>query len=325
MIKKINWPPKYQGELPNPFIANTGDRYLRVTLNSESFANATRYELASIKALYELSNLPDLDVADTGKTDLPQIVIGKFDLKTAYYPVVLENASSVIRTGIQDNNQWLKVSEQLIEGIGTPISNAKRLFDQIILTRGHIALRRDLFVTLSPVLLKLRERDIFSAINILTPTEAIKIVGLYLRFRENYVIHAWNNGKDSLDEFLFYWVLTRHRLPRMWKYFGACVYAGQIRKDNITELSGSILTRCSRAIVARDNIGFQFYDYQGNDSTDKIMYHFDYLTLLLSGAIDAQARVAHRVYGIKKPTNDIQAFAIKILLKHLIARAQRIY
>jgi hypothetical protein len=47
---------------------------------------------------------------------------------------------------------------------------------------------------------------------------------------------------------------------------------------------------------AADAIGTRFYAPQNNDTRDAIMYDFDYLTLLLSGALDAQAHVAYRAY-----------------------------
>jgi hypothetical protein len=38
------------------------------------------------------------------------------------------------------------------------------------------------------------------------------------------------------------------------------------------------------------------------------MYHFDYLTLLLAGALDAQAVVAHRAYEVGKPPESKAGF-----------------
>jgi len=48
-----------------------------------------------------------------------------------------------------------------------------------------------------------------------------------------------------------------------------------------------------------DEIGKLFYSYRDNNTSDEIMYHFDYFTLLLSGALDAQARVAFNIHEIK--------------------------
>jgi hypothetical protein len=62
------------------------------------------------------------------------------------------------------------------------------------------------------------------------------------------------------------------------------------------------MTRCVRALQARDEIGLQFYIEQTNATRDFMLYHFDYLTLLLVGAFDAEARLARLAYDIKKPS-----------------------
>jgi hypothetical protein len=76
------------------------------------------------------------------------------------------------------------------------------------------------------------------------------------------------------------------------------VAAGEARGDDLSELGGSILVRSVRALEARDAIGVQFYMPQNATDEDQIMYHFNYLTLLLAGALDAQAMVAKRAYQV---------------------------
>ncbi len=151
------------------------------------------------------------------------------------------------------------------------------------------------------------------------------MVGLFLRSRDNYTYSAGRSGRVAFDRGLFYWILMRHRLPAMWRYFGACVLAEKVRQDDIVYLSQSILTRCERAIQARDKIGEQFYVPQGNNSRDAIMYHFDYLTLLLAGALDAQARIAHRAYKISKPRENDVSFRRPPFLKALEQSASPLF
>jgi hypothetical protein len=71
------------------------------------------------------------------------------------------------------------------------------------------------------------------------------------------------------------------------------------------------LVRAVRALEARDAIGAQFYIPQNNNTRDAIMYHFDYLTLLLVGVFDAEARIAHRAYGITQPPERNASFRRK--------------
>ena len=124
---------------------------------------------------------------------------------------------------------------------------------------------------------------------------------------------------------MFYWVLARHRLPSMWRYFSACIAAGKTHSDDLQGLGGAILIRAVRALEARDAIGIQFYLPQNNETRDQMMYHFDYLTLVLTGAFDAQARVANNVYQIGRKGISI-GFQRKSFIKALASKdAQSLY
>jgi len=316
MIRQIIWAQPLTDEPQSPFARGDVDRKMKITFHSESYSNAPYDELRAIDALRELSNLQDIHVADTVKSELPYLEIGSFNLLDDYIPVTLVNGNSTTHAAITLPNQCLDIAKSLTKKTEKSDPEVQQMLTEIMIMRAHQELNYDLLVTLSPQLLKNRDNNFISETNPCTPLEAVKIVGLYLRFREIYTIEA-KNFTHNLNRDLFYRVLARHRLPRMWRYFSACVYAEKIRNDRIINLGGSILTRCTRALEARDQIGIQFYNPQGNDSTDIIMYHFDYLTLLLSGAFDAQARIAWRTYGIKKPIERYSSFRFKEFISSL--------
>lgn len=69
-------------------------------------------------------------------------------------------------------------------------------------------------------------------------------------------------------------------------------------KDGSEYLASPVFLRALRALQARDEIGCRFYERQNNATRDLMIYHFDYLTMLLTGAFDAQARVAARAYSV---------------------------
>ena len=81
----------------------------------------------------------------------------------------------------------------------------------------------------------------------------------------------------------------------------ACNAIGTLPNANeqLGDLAGTILTRCLRALQARDEVGFRFYRRQNNTTRSEMLYHFDYLTLLLAGAFDAGARIARLVCGLE--------------------------
>jgi hypothetical protein len=134
-----------------------------------------------------------------------------------------------------------------------------------------------------------------------------------------------------MGRWFFYWVLVRHRLPAMWRYFEACVHADKHRTDDIMDLGASVLVRGVRALQARDAVGQWFYAEEGRDREDEMLYHLEYLTLALGGAIDAQARVAFRAYGLTGDERSayfgrrhfMQTLAPKAPALHAIASDQR--
>src|SRR5215212_3610500 len=81
-------------------------------------------------------------------------------------------------------------------------------------------------------------------------------------------------------------------------------------------MAGSVLLGGAHALQALDEINSQFHSvHTWNNLTDwcwdrsadrreawdRILYRFDYLLLLLNGALDAQARVAHLLHSLQKP------------------------
>lgn len=166
-------------------------------------------------------------------------------------------------------------------------------------------LESDILVTYSTKILQHRHEPGIRQLNPRTPCEALKVLGLFLRSRDDY---TWRANIRIKGRWVFYWALARHHLPEMWPYFSACLFASKNRKDDTAGVAQAVLERASRALQARDAIGFQFYAPQDDDTRSHMMYHFDYLTLLLSGAIDAQARIAHRTYNIAKPPEKYTSF-----------------
>lgn len=304
----IEWPRPVSGRAISPFSLGPGARRLSITFHDSSLTVATPEQAEALSLLRELAFLPELDALATEPSDLPRLEIGFGEDGTRTIPIHVTAPGRRIEAAIVSPESWRRPAAALVNVTDLDSPIAKRAFQDLMVAMAHRELRRDLFITLAPHLLKARDKSIVRPINPRTPREAAKIVGLYLRTRDNYTYQADRCGHASYDRGLFYWVLARHRLPNMWKYFSACVAAEAIRGDDILYLGQSVLVRCVRALQARDAIGAQFYVPQNNSTRDETMYHFDYLTLLLGGALDAQARVAARAYRITKPAERYMSF-----------------
>lgn len=297
MIETIQWKLGHN-ELPSPFMRGKDERPLRITLHSESLDDVSEDEKEAVELLRELGNLPELEVFDTGAGDSPQIVIGACPRDDVIPVQLVHRGVTKVHTGIWHRPEWSVAATDLLDPTERSESSISDMRNLLILAQAHRQVGGDVLVTCSPLLLRRRDKSPIRETTPRTPIEAGQLVGLFLRSRDIYTCKAGANSKISFGSHLFYLVLARYRLPSMWRYFSACVASSKARGDDIQALGEAILTRAVRALEARDAIGIQFYVPQSNSTRDRMMYHFDYLTLVLAGAIDAQARVAHRVYHL---------------------------
>jgi len=304
MIERINWPQIPDGKAPSPFLRGAQERPLGITFHTSALVALPEKETEVLRALSELSHLPEIRAMQTEPGEFPHIQFGDFQRNVDHIPIKVEykDGSEVHRfhTGIDSPKHLQGIAAELVHQTDLEHPDTKAMISDLLTVQAHCALGQDILVTSSARLLSNRTEFLVRDANPRKPSEAAQILGLLLRSRNNFTYAVGEKGKlkDRLNRGLFYWVLVRDKLPGMWRYFSACVESAKARSDDINDLGGSILRRCVRAVQARDAIGQEFYCPQDNDVRDTMMYHFDYLTLLLTGAIDAEARVARRVYDI---------------------------
>jgi hypothetical protein len=311
MIEPIIWPHNSRvvfGEPESPFVRGSHERPLKITFHSATFADLPPEEAEALDALRQLAHLPEVEALDTANGPFPHLELGNFNIADSYVPITVTATDSITEAGIPLPHQWLEVAAHVVGQENLAHPDVLAMFADLLVARAHCELDHDILVTLSPHLLAHRTDHFVREANPRTPSETAQIMGLFLRSRDNYTWWANEHGRATTNRGLFYWVLARHRLPNMWRYHSACHVAEAVRGDDIVYLGDSILIRCVRALEARDSIGVQFYVRQNNDTRDAIMYHFDYFTLLLAGALDAQARVARRAYNIVRPNERNTSF-----------------
>lgn len=297
MIPKIVWPRTSDKE--NPFGGVDGFRPLRITLHSSSFANTSNDEKKALDILLGLAKLSDVDAMSFDGSVLPKIFIDHESANEEYIGLRIIDAEgeTIMVSG---------VSKSLIEPnhiaylLGISSSNEEEKYrlicKEILEAQSHAELDRDIFVTSSTFLLE--HKDKFEELNICTPKEALKITGLYLRMKGEFewISHVQGQGRFSTYRRDFYIRLSRGLLPNSWKYTSALGLHDE--RASLSPLGWSVLNRYSRALQARDEIGRLFYMPKTSSSEDLMAYHFDYLTLLLTGALDAQALIINTVYSL---------------------------
>ena len=281
-----------------------GGRHLRVTVYCPQPDRLSEEDQFRLRFLRELAYLDPLRIVGTDRS---------FPWRIEIDPTPNENGVGAVhfvdpedRYAIEHAFRSTDWSEEAIRfrllGTGSPPDQKTcALALRLPVLEAHTQTHRDLFITSHPDFLTLRSRILDA--NIKDLREGLRIVGLYLRWSGDFTIRASQKTKRCFYRHLFYWVLCRHRLPAMWRYFSACLQYGRethTQNKELGDLAGTILNRCVRVLQARDEVGFRFYQRQDYTTRDEMLYHFDYLTILLSGTFDAEARIARQVYEITK-------------------------
>lgn len=174
--------------------------------------------------------------------------------------------------------------------------------DELAAQVASQALRADLFVTDRPYLHTDRARNLHADLTIGTPSEALSLLGLYLRTQGDFHVFpdlTFNKG-------LFFWVGTRELLPQGWRWFNAVVSHDAGGDDHsLTYLAQSAFQRVARALEARDAVHVALNQPQNNDTRDDALSNLDVVLLYLMGAVDVTARVTHRVLRIELPEHRV--------------------
>jgi hypothetical protein len=247
--------------------------------------------VAALSLLREFASLPELKVIETSESSRERLIFEEPDRSNDTLPFLLVNSDGNHVGGgiVWHYRQWTDAAQQgAVESL-TPELLYERQLEDLLVSRAHIALHYDILVTISPYLLGLRSKSLYRDANIMLPSEAIKMVGLYLRQNDDIPLEVSQSGGTCTHPVeSYYWELTKLRLPHIWRYHRARDAAEEHPALRHKNLRRSVLNRYLRALQARDEIGFQFYLEQSHRTLGKMLYHFDYLTLLLKGAFDAQ-------------------------------------
>ena len=303
MISKIIWPQAFKKG--NPFGGVDGIRPIRITFHSSSFINLASDEKEALDILMGLAILDDVDAMSFDGSVSPKIIIDheKGGAESIGLKVVNVEGKTIVFSSV--SKSCLKPSF-LAFLLGIYNSNEEEKYQsirqEILEAQSHGALHRDIFITSSAFLLKNKVK--LDDLNICTPRDALKIIGLYLRTKGEFewISHIQGNARYVTSSQNFYHLLSSGLLPCSWKYLSGIGLHDE--RKTLLSLGWSVLHRYSRALQARDEIGRLFYMPNNSSTEEKMGYHFDYLTLLLTAVLDAQALIINIIYSLDLKDND---------------------
>jgi hypothetical protein len=224
----------------------------------------------------------------------------------ATHSVVYASGDSVGRTMISDESVLaasLDTRSGAYESLEPVEAGARRSADALAACVAQ-QLRADLFVTSREYLHRVTW-PLGRGVTYCRPGGALALVSLYLRGQGEFLV--WKDpgsaSSASFNKGLFYWVGARELLPAGWRWFSACVdhsYPPGVSQSpgELVSLGGAVFQRVTRVLQARDDLLRAVNRRQDNDVAEDALIALDTCLVFLMGAVDATARVAHRVLDL---------------------------
>lgn len=138
--------------------------------------------------------------------------------------------------------------------------------------------------------------------NPLKYVDAMSIIGLHLRLREDFVYRQQGNARCETDGASFYNSMAHEFLPQFWRWQALCPVNTEPFAASAQGLAEAILFRFTRALRARDRIHGYLMRPPTQASIDEALFYFDGFLVAIAGVFDAAARLMSRLYGLSKPS-----------------------
>lgn len=229
------------------------------------------------------------------------VVLGNDD-GSGVRSVITSDGDTVTETAIFGNGPEVAATDtntQVYSDLDPAVAANRRRADA---TAAMVAdsIGADLFVTSRPYL-HLMTWSVSRGVTYADLDDALTLLSLYLRSQQIFTImrDPKSHSSHTMNRGLFFWIGARELLPSAWRWFSACVqHSTQGGSDSLINLGQSTLQRVQRALQVRDAVHVALDKPQNNDTADEALTALDLTLLLLMGAVDATARVAHAVIGL---------------------------
>jgi hypothetical protein len=309
-IRKIAIPPWRTVNKTSAFVRGRDERSLRILVDADTVTGGD-----ALQVLREFAHHDLVEVVSTDQEEgmlLLEIGAPRPDGETV--PVTLNGAQGRLRTAI-----W---AESWIGQEASRASDPEGAKRCLRLCEAAECIGADALATYDDYLLG-GESAFVERANVVTPDEAVALLGLFLRLRGIFTYAMGDSYSESFDRGLLYWVTTRELLPAGWRWFSACVYNADARGDvDLIGIGQSALRRFDRVLRARDRLHEQCQLPADNNSQDEALFYLDVALLQLAGAFDAVARVARHTYAL--PRNPAPSWRSENWVRKLDTKAPKL-
>jgi hypothetical protein len=263
-------------------------RSLRIFVDGETVPDSPL-----LKVLLAFAHHPEVELIGTDGRFSQRLHVRAYDSQNAYTPWEIEfEGGRTLSSAVMGPD---------IQRIGREFAEAgqeERGERATVMVHGAGDHGADAFATADPLLLEKLPRNVVESGNPMTVDEAVALLGLFLRVREDFTLDLGDDYRYSFDRSAFYFALMRDLTPSGWRWFSACVaHSHHAQDDRLILTAQSALERIERSLRARDRLHEKLQLPPSGDVSNEAIFYFDVALLMLGGAFDGLANVAHVVHG----------------------------
>jgi hypothetical protein len=215
MIPRIRIPQRAHGGETSAFARGPSERRLRVVVDESSLPDDD-----DTRHLLGFQHHPSLEVVTVDG-------LGQRTLEFEPRDSAADIAGFIVRSPTESHSMAVVGAHQLrryaaedaMKGAGDEGAN----LESLILAMACREYGCDAFVTNREYILSAVDSHIVRPSNPMVTREALALVGLFLRSRDDFTYRQEERASGRTNRGLFYWVVARDLLPSAWRWFSACV------------------------------------------------------------------------------------------------------
>jgi hypothetical protein len=169
-----------------------------------------------------------------------------------------------------------------------------------ILTLAASEIGADILITNRPALLRTRPQGMTGSLTIVSTSEALPLIGLYLRSRGEYIVSKAPEVTVLYNKGLFWEEAARLHVANSREVLARSFMLDVARNtEELGALTYAALRRMARSFERRDSIWRLIDQHQDRDIAEDTLSALDSFLLFLMGAADALARMTHGILQLE--------------------------
>lgn len=264
-------------------------RGLRVFVDGETVPASPELDV-----LLAFAHHPEVEVIGTDERFSNRLSVGVYDAQHGYTPWNIAYANGDRLTAGVPGPDVPRLGREFADP-----GHEERGTRAMVMANAAGNHQVDALVTADPLLLEGFPRSWVDQGNPMTVAEAVALLGLFLRVREDFALDLGQGYRFSFDRSGFYFVLMRDLTPCSWRWFSGCAgHSHHVGDDRLILTAQSALERIERSFRARDRLHEKLQLPASRDLSDEAIFYFDVALFMLGGAFDGLAQVSHVVHNL---------------------------